>query len=46
VVASLGPLPLWRGEEDFLGAVTQVIEQAVPRGLQTWLDMGETSSSP
>jgi uncharacterized Zn finger protein len=45
VVASLGPLPLWRGEEDFLGAVTQAIKQAVPRGLQAWLDIGETSSS-
>lgn len=37
VVATLGPMPLWRGDEDFLSAVEQVIKQAVPRGLQAWM---------
>ena len=37
VVTTLGPMPLWRGDEDFLGAVTPVIKQAVPRGLQAWM---------
>ena len=36
VVATLGPMPLWRGDEDFLGTVTQVLKDAVPRGLQAW----------
>ena len=37
VVTTLGPVPLWRGDEDFLGAVTQLIKQAVPHGLQAWI---------
>lgn len=37
LVITLGPMPLWRGDEDFFGAVTQVIKQAVPRGLQAWM---------
>jgi len=39
VVATLGPLPLWRGDEDFIDEVTRVSKQAVPRGLQAWLSV-------
>lgn len=37
LVATLGPIPLWRGDEDFLNAATQATKRAVPRGLQAWL---------
>ena len=37
VVTTLGPMPLWRGNEDFIGTMELVIKQAVPRGLQVWV---------
>lgn len=33
LAATLGPLPFWRGEADFLDAVTDATDRARPRGL-------------